>query len=259
MALPQLHIVKIGGKLINEPEELDRFLTAFSQIEGPKILIHGGGRKATELSEQMGLEVKMIEGRRITDQDTLEVAIMVYAGLINKTITALLQSKGTNAIGLCGADGNMIKAHKRPIKEIDYGWVGDIDEVDGTMINSLLSVGFVPVFCAISHDQKGQLLNTNADTIASVVAKSMTHDYCVSLKFCFEFDGVLHSINDPQNTIDIITADLFDSMKSDGTINSGMIPKLSNGLDALKGGAHEVAVCGVDNLITLKNATILSL
>ncbi len=254
-----LQIIKIGGKLINDPEELDRLLTAFDRIKGPKILIHGGGRKATQLSKQMGLEVKMIEGRRITDADTLEVAVMVYAGLINKNIVAQLQSKGTNAIGLTGADGNIIQAHKRPVKTIDYGYVGDIDHVDGDSIYRLTEAGFCPVFCAISHDQQGQLLNTNADTIASVVAQSLADRYDVSLKFCFEYDGVLHSIDDPTDTIDSITEDLFDSMKEDGTINAGMIPKLSNGMDALRGGVREVAICGIENLLHLDNATILSL
>lgn len=259
MSKTQLQIIKIGGELINDAVELQRFLHIFSQIEGPKILIHGGGRKATELSKQMGLEVKMIDGRRITDQATLEVAIMVYAGLINKSIVAQLQAKKNNAIGLCGADGNIIQAHKRPVSKIDYGWVGDIDAVNSTSVSHLITGGFTPVFCAISHDQEGQLLNTNADTIASVIAQAMSAEYKVSLKFCFEYDGVLHDISDPSDTIDIITEDLFESMKSDGTINAGMIPKLTNGLDALKGGSEEVSICGIDNLISLDNATTISL
>ena len=257
--MPQLHVIKIGGKLINEPKELDRLLTAFAQLKGPKILIHGGGRKATELSQQMGLEVKMIEGRRITDRDTLDVAVMVYAGLINKQIVAQLQTKDTLAIGLCGADGDIIQAHKRPVKDIDYGFVGDIDHVAGNRINKLLLAGFCPVFCAISHDQQGQLLNTNADTIASVVAQSMARSYEVSLKYCFEYQGVLHDVKDPSNTIAQISAEQLDQMKAAGTINAGMIPKLSNGMDALQGGVQEVAVCGINNLVDLNNATRLSL
>ncbi len=254
-----LQIIKVGGKLINDPIELDKLLTAFDRISDPKILIHGGGRKATELSQQMGLEVKMIDGRRITDADTLEVAVMVYAGLVNKSIVAQLQSKGTNAIGLTGADGNIIQAIKRPVDDIDYGLVGDIQYVDGQRIKRLIDVGFCPVFCAISHDQKGQLLNTNADTIASVVAQSLAESYDVSLKYCFEYDGVLHSIDDPDQTIDSITEDLFHSMIDDGSINAGMIPKLSNGIDALKGGVAQVAVCGIHNLKSLDNATLISL
>ena len=257
--MTQLHVIKIGGKLINDPIELDRLLTAFSQLAGPKILIHGGGRKATELSKQMGLEVKMIEGRRITDRETLDVAVMVYAGLINKQIVAQLQTKNTLAIGLCGADGNIIHAHKRPVVDIDYGYVGDIEHVAGNRINKLLLAGFCPVFCAISHDKQGQLLNTNADTIASVVAQSMARSYEVYLKYCFEYDGVLHDISNPSDTISDITAEQLDQMKEDGTINAGMIPKLSNGMDALRGGVHQVAICGIDNLVDLNNATQLGI
>jgi len=256
--MDQVQIIKIGGKLINDPAQLDKLLTAFAQIKGPKILIHGGGRKATELSNQMGLEVKIIDGRRITDRDTLDIAVMVYAGLINKNIVAHLQSKNINAIGLCGADGNIIKAHKRPVVDIDYGYVGDIDHVAGNRINKLLLAGFCPVFCAISHDLQGQLLNTNADTIASVVAQSMARSYEVSLKYCFEYDGVLHDISNPSDTISDISAEQLDHMKEDGTINAGMIPKLSNGMDALRGGVHQVAICGIDNMVGLDNATQLS-
>ena len=255
--MTKLHVIKIGGKLINDPQELDKLLTAFSQLSAPKILIHGGGRKATELSKQMGLEVKMIDGRRITDRATLDVAVMVYAGLINKQIVAQLQTKNTLAIGLCGADGNMIQAHKRPVVDIDYGYVGDIEHVAGNRINKLFVAGFCPVFCAISHDQQGQLLNTNADTIASVVAQSMARSFEVSLKYCFEYLGVLHDIKNPDHTIDSISEDQLTKMQSDGTINAGMIPKLSNGIDAIKGGVHEVAICGVDNLVDLNNATQL--
>ena len=257
--MTQLHVIKIGGKLINDELELDKLLTAFSHLSGPKILIHGGGRKATELSKQMGLEVKMIDGRRITDRETLDVAVMVYAGLINKQIVAQLQTKNTLAIGLCGADGNIIHAHKRPVVDIDYGYVGDIEHVAGNRINKLLLAGFCPVFCAISHDQQGQLLNTNADTIASVVAQSMARSYEVSLKYCFEYSGVLHNINNPSHTISDITVEQLDQMKEDGTINAGMIPKLSNGMDALRGGVHQVAICGIDNLVDLNNATQLGI
>ena len=259
MSKETLHIVKVGGKLINDPIELDRLLEAFSYIDEKKILIHGGGRKATELSQQMGLEVKMIEGRRITDQDTLEVAVMVYAGLINKNIVAALQAKSQNAIGLCGADGNIIRAHKRPVKEVDYGWVGDVEGVDTENLTKLLSADFIPVFCAISHDQQGQLLNTNADTIASVIAQSLANQYSISLKYCFEYPGVLHDINNPKNTIDIITHDLYQSMKIEGSINEGMIPKIDNSIAAKKAAVEEVYICGIDNLISLNNATEISL
>lgn len=257
--LPTLQIIKIGGKLINEADELARLLKAFSGLPHPKILIHGGGRKATELSKAIGLEVKMVEGRRITDEATLEIAIMVYAGLINKKIVALLQSLGTDAIGLTGADANTILAHKRIVKEIDYGWVGDVDHVNNDSIKALLSAGIVPVFSPITHDGQGQLLNTNADTIASALAIALSKEYHVSLKYCFEYPGVLYSLDNPQNTIKTISEVEFNAMVANGGINEGMIPKLKNGLNALRNGVEEVAICGIDNLLDLENATTLSL
>jgi acetylglutamate kinase len=201
----------------------------------------------------------MVEGRRITDEATLEIAIMVYAGLINKQIVALLQSLGTNAIGLTGADANAILAHKRVVKEIDYGWVGDVDDINKDGVKALLSVGLVPVFSPITHDGQGQLLNTNADTIASVIAVAMAEEYHVSLKYCFEYPGVLYNLDNPKKTIKSISEDEFATMKQDSSINEGMIPKLSNGLNALRNGVHEVAICGIDNLLDLDNATKLIL
>ena len=165
-----LHVIKIGGKLINNKDELDKFITIFSSIPGPKILVHGGGQKATELSALLGIETRMVDGRRITDKETLEIAIMVYAGLINKSLVARLQAIGTNAMGLCGADGNIIKAITRPVREIDYGFVGDVTSVNAESLNGLIALNILPVLSAISHDGNGQLLNTNADTIASQVA-----------------------------------------------------------------------------------------
>lgn len=259
MPLTQLNIIKIGGKLINDAIELDRVLRAFAAIEGPKILIHGGGRKATEVSESMGLEVVMVEGRRVTDTATLEIAVMVYAGLINKNIVASLQSVGCNAVGLCGADASIMTSHKRQVKSIDYGWVGDIDHVHVDALQKLLSVGFVPVLCPVTHDGRGQLLNTNADTIAAATAGAMSKSYKISLKYCFEYPGVLYDVNQTGQTMTSMSESEFSAMRSEGSIHSGMIPKLSNGFEALRQGASEVSICGIDNLFDLDGATKLSL
>ncbi|MFT4568500.1 MAG: acetylglutamate kinase [Saprospiraceae bacterium] len=257
MSKDKLEIIKIGGKLINEERELLRFLEMLTTIDNDIIIIHGGGRKATELSALLGISTQMIDGRRITNKETLEVAIMVYAGLVNKNLVALLQSMRIDAIGLCGADANIIQAHKRPVKEIDYGFVGDIESVDGGKLGGLLSLGLTPALCAISHNTKGQLLNTNADTIAAQVAIAMSSKYEVSLKYCFEFLGVLHDISDHGNTIRTIAASELESMKEAGVINAGMLPKLSNGFDALNQGVDNVSICGIENLISQKNATHL--
>jgi acetylglutamate kinase len=253
-----LRIVKIGGRLINDAAMLDAFIQAFISITEPCVLIHGGGRKTTELSALLGIEAKIVEGRRITDAETLEVAIMVYAGLINKNIVARLQSHHTNAIGLSGADGDVIRAHKRAIREIDYGWVGDIDNVNGQALHSLLSMNMTPVLCAISHDGQGQLLNTNADTIATQVALALIPYYDVTLTFCFEYNGVLYDVDAPDLTMRHISEGEFINMRTSGTVNSGMIPKLSNGFDALKGGVTDVRICGIDNLSSFDNATQLT-
>ena len=257
MQKPNLHVIKIGGKLINDPDELSRFIHAISQEEGKKIIIHGGGRKATELSALLSIPVKMVDGRRITNLETLEVAIMVYAGLINKQMVSLFQSKGVNAMGMCGADGNVIQAHKRPVDDIDYGFVGDIDHVDASILISLLQADLVPVLCAISHDGAGQLLNTNADTIAAQLAIAMSRSYNVQLKYCFEYEGVLYDISTPDVTISEIQNSELEELQTSGVINKGMLPKLSNGFDAIQGGVQDVSICGIDNLFSGKNATIL--
>ncbi len=192
----QLSIIKIGGNVINGKEELDFFLNDFAALDGLKILVHGGGRKATEIADLMGLKPIMIAGRRVTDQANLEVVTMVYAGLLNKNIVAQLQAKGCNALGLSGADANVIKAHKRIVKDIDYGFAGDIDEVENKTISLFLNAGIVPVFSAITHDNQGQLLNTNADTIAAELAKGLSEDFEVELIYCFEKNGVLKRVED---------------------------------------------------------------
>ena len=255
----EIHVIKIGGKLINDQPSLEAFLKAFSDVNGPKVLIHGGGRKATEISALLGIETKMIDGRRITNAETLEVAIMVYAGLINKTIVSQLQRMSINSIGLSGADADIVRAHKRPVKDIDYGLVGDIDAVNTDSLLSLSKAGFTPVICAISHDGQGQLLNTNADTIAAQIAIALSSTIKVKLSYCFEYDGVLYDIDEPKLTMSAVSEGEFINMKTSGSINSGMIPKLSNGFDALKGGVNEVSVCGIDNLSTKDRATMLTL
>ena len=255
---PTLHIVKIGGQLINDRSTLAEFLDIFTKIPGDKLLVHGGGRKATELSALLGIETRMIEGRRITDRDTLEVAIMVYAGLINKNIVAELQARGQRSLGITGADGDVIRAHKRTMGDIDYGYVGDIDQVRADVITSWLGQNIIPVCAPITHDGHGQLLNTNADTIASRLAVACTARYDVELSYCFEYPGVLYDMSTPHLTMSTLTEGELINLKSTGSISSGMIPKLANGFDALKGGVHKVHVCGISNLLDKLGATELS-
>jgi acetylglutamate kinase len=256
MGKPILHIVKIGGKLINEAELLDAFLRGFSSIPQPKILIHGGGRKATEISEKLGIETRMVHGRRITDAQTLEVAIMVYGGLLNRQLVAHLQKMSVNAIGLTGADGNLVRSHRREVKDIDYGFVGDIDGINLKTLESLLATEFVPVVCALSHDGNGQLLNTNADTMATQIAMAASVHYETTLTFCFEFPGVLSDPDKFSQTIGTITQGTFEEMRQNGTISAGMIPKISNGLEAAASGIP-VDICGIENLISKKDATFI--
>lgn len=248
--MQKLTIIKIGGNVIDNSENLHHFLQDFTALEGPKILIHGGGKIATETSAAMGIEAKMIDGRRITDIDTLRVVTMVYAGLINKNMVAQLQAKGNNAIGLTGADGNIIKAKKRPVKEIDYGFVGDLDEssVSSTMLDSLLKAGLTPVLCAITHDGDTQLLNTNADTIASAVAVAMSSVYETHLVYCFEKKGVLKDVNDDATVVREIRASEFEGLKADGTVAGGMIPKLHNAFEAINKGVAAVYIGKADEL-----------
>ena len=233
MAKQKLHIIKIGGNIINNSETLSIFLKDFSELKGFKILVHGGGKKATELAKTIGLEPKMIGGRRITDQANLEIVTMVYAGLLNKNIVAQLQQNNCNALGLSGADANTIQAHKRIVKDIDYGFAGDIDIVNNKAINVFLQNDMTPIFCAISHDKNGQLLNTNADTIASDVAISMAIQYEVSLVYIFEKNGVLRIIDDDDSVIENINFESYETLKEDGIIADGMLPKMENCFNAL--------------------------
>ena len=244
----KLHIVKVGGHLVNDADALQEVLSAFAKMDAPKILVHGGGRHATALATKLGISPKMIEGRRITDAAMLEVAVMSYAGLSNKKIVAQLQQLDVNAVGLSGADGNCIEAVKRPVKEIDYGFVGDIVNVNAAVFTSLAAQGFVPVLCAITHDKNGQLLNTNADTIAAQVAIALSATYEVSLFYCFEHAGVLRDIATPTDVISHLNATQTETFVEEGVIHQGMVPKLHNGFDALKNGVNEVVISNVTAL-----------
>jgi acetylglutamate kinase len=240
----RLSIVKIGGYVIDDSGELDRFLRAFASLESRKILVHGGGKWVSIMSRRLGLEVKMIEGRRITDYDTLEVVKMMLPGVANKNIVASLQKYGCNALGFTGADGGTILANRRPVKEgIDYGLVGDIVKVDSGKLKSILNLNFTPVFTAITHDGKGQLLNTNADTIASSLAVSMSEFYESELFYCFEQPGVMQDIANEKTRIPVLTPSLYDDYKRDGIIHSGMVPKIDNAFDALNQGVSRIYIC----------------
>lgn len=235
----KLTIVKVGGKIVEDPETLSVLLADFAKIEGRKILVHGGGRSATRMSERLGIPTKMVDGRRITDDDTLRVVTMVYGGLVNKTIVAMLQSEGINAVGLTGTDMNIVRSDKRPVRAIDYGWVGDVRAVDGKAIATLVENGYCPVVAPLTHDGKGHLLNTNADTMAAAVAMEASKTYDVSLMFCFEKKGVLDAEG---NVITSITPALYKQLKADGTIADGMIPKLDNAFECIAAGVTSVVI-----------------
>ena len=240
--MDKLFVVKIGGNIIENSTKLESFLQDFSELKGFKILIHGGGKKATAMANKLNIPVQMIEGRRITDEDNLNIITMMYGGEINKNIVVKLQALNCNAIGLSGADGNLISAVKRSVKDIDYGFVGDITEINLNLFLLLLENALTPVCCAISHDKNGQLLNTNADTIASSIAKSLSSHFEVSLWYCFEKNGVLGSISDEQSVIELINPEIYVDLKSKEMINLGMIPKIDNCFDALKNGVNMVKI-----------------
>ena len=250
-----LFIVKIGGNVIDNSENLYRFLKDFTALKGHKILVHGGGKIATQLSETLGIEARLVDGRRITDIETLRVVTMVYAGLINKNIVAQLQRLGNNAIGLTGADGDFIRTKKRPVKTIDYGYVGDIDDnsINPNNISNLIEAGFTPVFCALTHDGEGQLLNTNADTIASALAVALSKLYDTTLIYCFEKKGVLKDIDDESSLINEIDPQGYEELKAQQIIHSGMIPKMDNAFSAISCGVKAVIIGHSDDLGNLKN------
>ncbi|KAA9338466.1 acetylglutamate kinase [Hymenobacter busanensis] len=239
-----LKVFKIGGGVLDDDAQLHQFVREFSQVRGRKILVHGGGKGASQLLQGLGIEPRMVQGRRITDAATLDVVTMFYAGKTNKQLVALLQQAGTNALGLSGADGNVIRAVKRPVTDIDYGFVGDLpaDSVDARLLGTLLEAGLTPVLCAITHDGQGQLLNTNADTIASTVARALAASYEVELHFCFEKDGVLADITDDASVIPQIQPAQYQQLKAEGVIAAGMIPKLDNAFAALAAGVEKVVI-----------------
>lgn len=239
---PELSIVKIGGNVIENPGELQKFLELFSALQTAKVLVHGGGKKATEVGQKLGVTTKMVNGRRITDPDSLDVALMVYAGLVNKKIVGSLQAMNCNALGLSGADANLIQAYKRPVNNIDFGLVGDIEAVNGAALNNFLKMGTVPVFCALTHDQKGQMLNTNADTIASELAIALSATFKVTLYYCFEKQGVLYDKDDEESVISNIDWQLYQELVSENVISDGMLPKMENSFRALKSKVDRVCI-----------------
>ncbi|MBO9618875.1 MAG: acetylglutamate kinase [Niabella sp.] len=253
--LQQLFIIKIGGNIIDNPSALDAFLKDFSAIKGAKILIHGGGKIATKIGEKLGIQSNYIDGRRITDDETIDLVTMVYGGLVNKKIVAQLQALGTNAIGLTGADANIIPAQKRPVKTIDYGWVGDV-ESSKFNVQSLLSFiehNIAPVFAPLTHDTHGHILNTNADTIASSLAVALSAHYKVRLIYCFEKKGVLEDVNNDDTVIRRLNKELYTQLKQEQKLFEGILPKIDNAFNAINAGVHQVLIGDARDLI--KNTT----
>lgn len=237
----KLNVLKIGGAVVENEAALCLFLKSFASMEGAKLLVHGGGRTASNVCEKLGIKPMMAGGRRITDGDTLKVVTAVYAGLVNKNIVARLQADGVNAFGLCGADFNVIRSARRPVTEegLDFGFVGDPVKVDNAILTRLIADGFIPVVSPITHDENGQLLNTNADTIASAVAGALSSDFEVSLTYCFEKEGVLDKEG---RLIEVIDQAGYETLKADGTVSGGMIPKIDNAFSALRKGIRVVRI-----------------
>lgn len=256
--MEKLTLVKVGGKVVEERDDLNRLLADFSALSGYKVLVHGGGRLATQLASQLGIESRLVEGRRITDEETLRIITMVYAGWVNKTIVARLQALDIDAIGLTGADLNLICSEKRPVKTIDYGFVGDVKTVHAEWLNLLLNRGVVPVVSPVTHDKKGNLLNTNADTIAGETAKALSGMFDVTLIYCFEKNGVLLDEQDDASVIPTIDRAQFEAYKAAGIIQGGMIPKLDNAFDALAKGVKRVVITKASAL-GLNKGTIVHL
>ena len=235
-------MIKVGGKIVEEENTLRQLLKDFAAIEGHKVLVHGGGRSATKLAAELGVETKMVNGRRITDADMLRIVTMVYGGLVNKNIVAKLQALGVNALGLTGADMNLIRSEKRPVKEVDYGYVGDVKEVNAELLAGLIKQGIVPILAPLTHDKESHLLNTNADTIAGEAAKALAKYFEVTLMFCFEKKGVLMDENDDESVIPEIDREAFKKYVDEGIIQGGMIPKLENAFQAIDAGVKRVVI-----------------
>lgn len=248
MAKPILHIYKIGGSILDSKEAWQKFLLHFQGREEAAIIVHGGGKVASSLLEELGIPVKMVEGRRITDAETLRVVTMAYAGLLNKQVVADLKAVGRRAIGLTGADGDCIRAVKRPVKDIDYGFVGDIESVNSALLTQMIREGYLPALAPLTHDGNGQLLNTNADTIAAAVAVALTANFDVRLYYILDLPGVLQDIGDPESLIRELDLSDLNSLQTSGTVSAGMIPKLSNAKDALSKGVSNVVLTDVEHL-----------
>jgi acetylglutamate kinase len=260
--MDKLVIIKIGGNIIDDEKRLAAFLRSFASINQRKILVHGGGKLATAFAEKLGIKQKILDGRRITDAETLKIVTMVYAGLINKNIVAALQAHNCNAMGLTGADGDSILAHKRKHAVLDYGFAGDIDSVNTNLVSTLLSQQISPVFAPITHDQKGQLLNTNADTIAQELARGLSNDFDVTLVYSFEKNGVLLDTNNEQSVIPEINNKYYQQLKNGGKIFAGMLPKLDNAFSAINNGVKKVIIGNAEELQDLlegkKGTTIIN-
>lgn len=255
--MEKITVVKVGGAVVEDEAQLTTLLKDFAAIEGNKVLVHGGGRSATKMAAQLGIETKMVNGRRITDREMLNVVTMVYGGLVNKNVVAKLQAAGVSALGLTGADIDMIRSHRRPVKDgVDFGFVGDVDYANGKMLHTLIEAGIVPVMAPLTHDGNGNILNTNADTIASETAKALAPYYDVTLIFCFEKKGVLANPDDDDSVIPSITPQQFRELAADGTIAGGMIPKLENSFNAIENGVSQVIIT-LASAIDGKHGTIL--
>lgn len=254
----RLTLVKVGGKVLETPATLERFLNDFTAISGPKLLVHGGGRTATDVAARLGVETVMVGGRRVTDEAMLRVVTMVYGGLVNKQVVAALQQRGVNALGLTGADLNLICSHRRPAGEVDYGFVGDVDRVDGLRLRELLLSGVTPVMAPLTHDGQGTLLNTNADTIASETAKALAPCFDVTLVYCFEHAGVLQDPEREDSVISCLDRATFDRLKAAGIVAGGMIPKLENCLAAVDAGVSRVVITKADAIDGTSGTTIVA-
>ncbi len=252
----KLTLVKVGGKIVEEPQSLKQLLADFAKIEGYKVLVHGGGRSATAIAAKLGIESTMVNGRRVTDEETLKVVTMVYGGLVNKQIVAGLQAIGVNALGLTGADLDYMRSEKRPVKDVDYGFVGDVKFVNAEILAELIAKGVVPVLAPLTHDGKGNMLNTNADTIAGEAAKALANYFDITLMYCFEKKGVLLNENDDDSIISEITPNLFEAYVTEGIISGGMIPKLENAFEAINAGVKQVVITRADMIHTDRGTKI---
>lgn len=265
--MDKITVVKVGGAVVEDPQQLASLLDNFSAIPGKKILVHGGGRRATKVAAELGIESHMVGGRRITDKEMLSVVTMVYGGLVNKNLVAQLQAKGVNALGLTGADMDIIRSHKRPLKKVkmddgteqmvDFGYVGDVDRADGERLAQLLNAGIIPVVAPLTHDGEGNILNTNADTMASTVAKALAEYFDVTLIFSFEKKGVLSNPDDDNSVIPTITRASYIKYVEDGVISGGMMPKIENALEAVEAGVKRVIITLADNIAKENEGTVI--